>query len=53
VFHSARTVGSEDIQHLVVVLISLDASSAIEPILPNTTERKYGIIWRIRKLIVQ
>jgi len=53
VFHSTRTVGSGDIQHLVVILISPDVPSAMEPILPNTTERKHSVAWRIRKLIIQ
>ena len=53
VFHSARTIGSGDIWHLVVILISPSIPSATEPILPNTTERKLGVAWRIRKLIIQ
>jgi len=51
--HSARTIGSGDIQHLVSVLISPGAPSAIELILLNTTERKCGIAWTIRKQIKQ
>jgi len=53
VSRSTRTVGSGNIQHLVAVLISLGAPSAIELILLNTTERKHGVAWTTRKQIEQ
>jgi len=53
VSRSVRTVGSGDIQHLAVDLISPDVPSAIELTLPNTTERKHGVAWKTRKQIVQ
>jgi len=51
--HSVRTVGSGDIQHLAVDLISPGAPSAMELTLPNTTERKHDVAWKTRKQIVQ
>ena len=53
VSHSVRTVGSGDIQHLAITLISPGAPSAIELTLLNTTERKYGVAWKTRKQIVR
>jgi len=53
VSHSVRTVRSGNIQHLAVALISPGAPSAMEPTLPNTTERKHGVAWKTRKQIVQ
>ena len=44
VFHNARTVGNGDIWHLVVVLISPGALSAMELIQLNITERKHGVV---------
>jgi len=40
---SVRTVGSGDIQHLAVDLISPGVPSAMELTLPNTTEKKHGV----------
>jgi len=53
VSYSARTVGSRDIRHLVAVLISPGALSAMELILPNTTEKKCGVASTTRKQIKQ
>jgi len=53
VSRSVRTVGSGVIQHLAVDLISPGVPSAMELTLPNTTERKHGVTWKTRKLIVQ
>jgi len=53
VFCSVRTVGSGDIQHLAVTLISPGMPSAMELTLSNTTERKHGIAWKTRKQIIQ
>jgi len=48
-----RTIGSGDIQHLAVDLISPGVPSAMELILPNTTERKHNVAWKTRKQIVR
>jgi len=52
VSRSIRTVGSGDIQHLAVTLISPGVPSVMELTLPNTTERKHGVAWKTRKQIV-
>jgi len=53
VSYSVRTVGSGDIQHLAVDLISPGALSAMELTLLDTTERKHGVAWKTRKQIIR
>jgi len=51
--HSVRTVGSGDIRHSVVVLISPGVQNAMELTSPNTIERKHGVAWKTKKQTVQ
>ena len=52
-FLSVKTVRSGVIQHLAVTLMSPDVPSAMELMIPNTTERKRGVVWKTRKWIEQ
>jgi len=50
-FLSVKTVGSGVTQHLVITLMSPGVPNAMELILPNIIEKRYGVALKIKKLV--